>query len=107
MRQRPRVAFGKVRDVREEAGQSESTPSKSEDFRYGPPGETAVHICVDVQRMFAEGTAWKMPWLERVLPNIVAIAAAHPERTIFTRFIPAQRAGRGFGMWRHYYERCA
>src|SRR5689334_3217541 len=79
--------------------------SKSEDFRYGPPGETAVHICVDMQRMFAEGTPWKMPWLERVLPNVVAIAAARPERTIFTRFIPARRAGQGFGMWRHYYKR--
>jgi len=30
-----------------------------------------VHISVDMQRMFAEGTEWKMPWLERVLPNIV------------------------------------
>jgi len=79
--------------------------SNSEDFRYGPPGETAVLICVDMQRMFAEGTAWKMPWLERVLPNVVAIAAAHPERTIFTRFIPARRAGQGFGMWRRYYKR--
>src|SRR6187401_600261 len=62
-------------------------------------------ICVDMQRMFAEGTEWKMPWLERVLPNIVAITSAHPERTIFTRFIPARKPGQGMGMWRHYYER--
>jgi nicotinamidase-related amidase len=46
-----------------------------------------------------------MPWLERVLPNIVSITAAHPERTMFTRFIPARMPGRGVGMWRHYYER--
>src|SRR6185312_8377913 len=79
--------------------------SKSNEFHYGAPGETAVHICVDMQRMFAEATDWKMPWLERVLPNIVAITAAHPERTIFTRFIPARKAGQGVGMWRRYYER--
>jgi nicotinamidase-related amidase len=55
--------------------------------------------------MFAEGTDWQMPWLPRVLPNVVAITAAHPERTIFTRFIPARKTGEGAGMWRHYYER--
>jgi nicotinamidase-related amidase len=81
--------------------------SKSDTLRYGPPGESAVHLCVDMQRMFAEGTEWKMPWLERVLPNIVAIASAHPDKTIFTRFIPARKPGHGVGMWRHYYERWA
>ena len=69
--------------------------SKNDELRYGAPGENAVHICVDMQRMFAGSTDWKMPWLPRVLPNIVAITAAHPERTIFTRFIPAQEAGPG------------
>jgi nicotinamidase-related amidase len=79
--------------------------SKSDTLRHGAPGETAVHICVDMQRMFTEGTEWKMPWLERVLPNILSITSAHPEKTIFTRFIPAQRPGQGVGMWRRYYER--
>ena len=71
--------------------------SKNDELRYGAPGETAVHLCVDMQRMFAEGTDWKMPWLERVLPNIVSITSTHPERTIFTRFIPAQKPGQGVG----------
>ena len=79
--------------------------SKSDELRHGAPGETAVHICVDMQRMFAEATDWQMPWLERVLPNIVSITSAHPERTIFTRFVPAPKPGQGAGMWRHYYER--
>ena len=79
--------------------------AKNDELRYGAPGETAVHICVDMQRMFAEDTEWKMPWLERVLPNVLSITSTHPERTIFTRFIPAQKPGQGVGMWRHYYER--
>jgi nicotinamidase-related amidase len=79
--------------------------SKNDGLRYGPPGESAVHIRVDMQRMFAEGTEWKMPWLERVLQNILSIISTHPEKTIFTRFIPAQKPGQGVGMWRHYYER--
>src|ERR1700757_3367421 len=79
--------------------------SKSDLLRYGPPGGNAIPLCVDMQRMFAESTEWKMPWLERVLPNIVAITSAHPERTIFSRFIPARKPGPGAGMGRHYYER--
>ncbi len=79
--------------------------SKNDELRYGAPGKTAVHLRVDMQRMFAEGTEWKMPWLERVMPNLVSITSAHPEKTIFTRFIPARRPGEGVGMWRHYYER--
>ena len=79
--------------------------AKNDELRYGAPGETAVHLCVDMQRMFAEDTEWKTPWLERVLPNVLSITSTQPERTIFTRFIPAQKPGQGVGMWRHYYER--
>ena len=79
--------------------------SKNDELRYGAPGETAVHLCVDMQRMFAEGTDWRMPWLARVLPNILSITSTHPEKTLFTRFIPARKPGQGVGMWRHYYER--
>ncbi len=75
--------------------------SKNDELRYGAPGESAVHICVDMQRMFAEATEWKMPWLERVLPNIRAITSTHPEKTIFTRLIPAQKPCQGVGDRRH------
>jgi hypothetical protein len=40
---------------------------KNDELRYGAPGETAVHLCVDMQKMFAQGTEWMMPWLEGVL----------------------------------------
>ncbi|MET4719354.1 nicotinamidase-related amidase [Bradyrhizobium japonicum] len=78
--------------------------TKGDELRYGAP-RNAVHLCVDMQQMFAGGTDWTMPWLPRVLPNVVAITSADPERTIFTRFIPAQSPGQGAGMWRRYYER--
>ena len=88
-----------------ELGFQDTAMTKKDELRYGPPGETTVHLCVDMQRMFAERTDWKMPWLGRVLPNIRSIASAHPERTIFTRFIPARKPGQGVGTWRHYYDR--
>lgn len=66
-----------------------------------------VHLCVDMQRMFAEPTEWQTEWLPRVLPRVVKIVAAHPERTVFTRFIPARHPGEGRGTWAAYYERWA
>ena len=81
--------------------------SKPAELKFGPLGRGVVHLCVDMQRMFAEKTDWHMPWLERVLPKLVAISEAQAERTLFTRFIPARAPGHGVGMWRHYYDRWA
>lgn len=74
-------------------------------IRFGSIGDTAVHICVDMQRLFAEPTEWQTPWMDRVLPRVVALVEPRPERTIFTRFIPAAEPGAGTGTWRRYYER--
>ncbi len=78
---------------------------KSHELKFGPIGNGAVHICVDMQRMYAEDTEWRTPWFDKVLPNVMAIVEAKPERTIFTRFIPAKAPGQGCGAWRRYYER--
>lgn len=74
-------------------------------LNFGPLGERWVHICVDMQRMFAEPTDWHTPWLARVLPNVVRLVEAAPQRTIFTRFIPARSAEEVGGTWRRYYQR--
>ncbi|WP_035487465.1 cysteine hydrolase family protein [Geminicoccus roseus] len=80
---------------------------KNDELRYGPLTETCAHLCVDMQRLFGEGTDWETPWMGRVLPKVEQVVAAHPSRTIFTRFIPAERPGEGQGTWRRYYERWA
>ncbi len=28
---------------------------------------TTLHLCIDMQRLFAEETEWRVPWLPRVL----------------------------------------
>lgn len=76
-----------------------------ERLRYGPLTETCAHLCVDMQNLFAENTDWHTPSMKRVLPAVERIAGTWPERTIFTRFIPADRPGQGEGTWRRYYER--
>ena len=67
--------------------------SKSDALRDGAPGESAVHLCVDMQRMFAEGTEWKVPWLERVLPNIVSITALTSRADYFYALHPRPKTG--------------
>lgn len=68
-----------------------------------PLGTQAVHLCVDMQRLFAEATPWHVPWLSRILPQVVALATHCPARTIFTRFIPPPSAQQAEGAWRDYY----
>jgi len=72
---------------------------------HGPLTESAIHLCIDMQQMFADQTAWHVPWMKRVVPVILRIARAWPSRTIFTRFIPPMRAAEVRGTWQHYYQR--
>jgi nicotinamidase-related amidase len=76
-------------------------------LRHGAPGPHAFHLCVDMQRMFAEPGPWHMPWMDRIRPVVRKLVHARAEHTIFTRFIPAQHPGEDEGMWRHYYRRWA
>ena len=65
---------------------------------------SAFHIAVDMQCLFAEPTEWFVPWLPRVLPKVLAIAERHPDRTLFTRFIPPLTPQDAVGAWRDYYR---
>ena len=73
----------------------------------GPLGTTAVHLSVDMQRLFSRDGPWPTPWMERVLPVVATLAEHAPERTIFTRFIPPVRAEDMPGTWRRYYRKWA
>lgn len=77
----------------------------SEGLRFGSLGDRWVHLCIDMQRMFAEATEWHTPWIEQVLPNVVTVVELDPARTIFTRFIPPQSADQVSGTWRRYYQK--
>lgn len=72
---------------------------------FGPLTRRSVHLCVDMQRLFMADTPWRTPWAERVLPVVAGIAERHPERTIFTRFIPPRSPDDLPGSWRRFYAR--
>lgn len=58
-----------------------------------------------MQSLFAEATPWHTPWLKRVLPAVTALAERHPERTIFTRFIPPRSGEPLPGSWARFWQR--
>jgi nicotinamidase-related amidase len=69
------------------------------------PITDAVHLCIDMQNIFARGGIWETPWMERVLPAIVDVCARYTTRTVFTRFItPVQPEDRP-GRWRRYFTK--
>ena len=72
---------------------------------HGPLTDRTIHLCVDMQNIFAEDTPWHTPWMKRVLPVVSAIAERHAARTIFTRFIPPAEPEQLPGAWRGYWER--
>ncbi|MDQ0509140.1 cysteine hydrolase family protein [Ancylobacter amanitiformis] len=69
------------------------------------PGPHAVHLCIDMQRLFSETTPWHTPAMADVLPNILRIAEAKPGRSLFARFIVADSAETAPGCWQPYYLR--
>jgi nicotinamidase-related amidase len=70
-----------------------------------PLTERTVHLCLDMQRLFSADGPWPTPLMERVLPVVTVLGQRHPERTVFTRFIPPTRPQEMPGMWQRYYTR--
>lgn len=71
---------------------------------YGELTDRTIHLCVDMQNMFARDTPWRVAWFAQVLPKVREIAERQPRRTIFTRFVPPARAADAMGSWRRYFE---
>jgi nicotinamidase-related amidase len=72
---------------------------------WGPLSDRTLHLCIDMQNVFAEETPWRTPWMKRVLPLVAEIAGRHPDHTVFTRFIPPSEPAEAPGTWRRYFER--
>jgi nicotinamidase-related amidase len=66
---------------------------------------STAHLCVDMQNLLKAESPWPTPWAERILPKVIALAEALPERTIFTRFIPPRTPAEMPGTWRDFYSK--
>jgi nicotinamidase-related amidase len=72
-----------------------------------PLAASTVHLCIDMQNLFAPGGPWATPWMTRVAPVVAEIAGRHAARTVFTRFITPERPEDMPGMWQRYYRKWA
>lgn len=55
------------------------------------------HLCVDMQRVFAEDTPWHVEWMDRISEEVEVVVASDPARCIFTCFVPPRSVGRPVG----------
>ena len=70
-----------------------------------PIGSDAVHVVVDMQRLFAEDTGWLVPTIHTVLPNIQRLVDHRPARALYPRFITPKNADAADGNWKAFYKR--
>ncbi len=72
-------------------------------LKFGPVGSHAVHLCVDMQLMFAVGTKWATSAIWDALPAVETICARFTANTIFTRFLCPTDLEQTSGQWRRFY----
>ena len=70
-----------------------------------PLGSRTVHVVVDMQRVFAEATDWRVPVIAEVVPPILTLVQAHPRETVFTRFMTPPSIENASGDWQRFYAR--
>lgn len=71
---------------------------------FGPIEANALHICIDMQRLFLEPGIWYGEACLRVIEPINRLIAHKPENALFTRFITANTASEAHGSWQRYYK---
>jgi len=68
-------------------------------------GSDTVHVAVDMQRLFAEDTAWRVPSFAEILPNVRRLASHRPGRTLYPCFVTPSSASAARGVWQSFYRR--
>ena len=74
------------------------------DLPFGHLDGGALHICIDMQRLFLEPGPWYCPQGLNILPAVGDLLDRSRERSFFTRFITAATPDEAPGCWRRYYH---
>lgn len=70
-----------------------------------PSAQTIRHIVIDMQRLFAEETAWHTPVMAALLPNILELCDFYAGKTLFAKFMVPSAPEHAPGSWETYYRR--
>jgi nicotinamidase-related amidase len=75
-------------------------------LRFGPIASNAVHLCIDMQRLFAQDSPWASGAVQAALPAAREVCRWKPRVTVFTQFLcPDDPAAIG-GQWAAFYASC-
>ena len=72
-------------------------------LKFGALGSKTLHLCIDMQLMFALETKWASEAIWRALPGILKISDRYTSKTVFTRFICPRELNETTGQWTRFY----
>lgn len=75
-------------------------------LRFGPIDQGSVHVCVDMQLLFATDSPWASTAVADALPAAREITARKSRSTIFTRFLCPREPQALSGQWQRLYAHC-
>lgn len=75
-------------------------------LRFGPLTQTATHLCIDMQRLFAQDSPWASGAVAAALPAAREICLRKPAATVFTQFFCPEDAQAVGGQWGAFYASC-
>ncbi|HWU00552.1 MAG TPA: cysteine hydrolase [Terriglobales bacterium] len=67
-------------------------------------GAKALHVVIDMQELFDSHPDWGVADLRRILPQVLRLASAYPQRTLYTRFVPPHSPEEAAPSWQRYYH---
>jgi nicotinamidase-related amidase len=68
-----------------------------------PDFSRAAHVVIDMQGLFADHPDWAVPDIAPTRKAVQRLAERKPERTYWTRFVPAKNVATARGSWKRYY----
>ncbi|MGH6939359.1 cysteine hydrolase family protein [Hypericibacter sp.] len=69
-----------------------------------PLSPSAVHVVIDMQRLFLEGAAWGSRNTQTLVAPILRLLRHRPSAAVFTRFITPRRKEDAPGSWSYFYD---
>jgi nicotinamidase-related amidase len=72
-------------------------------LKFGALGRNTLHLCIDMQMMFAFETKWASESIWYALPTIMKICDKYAPRTAFSRFICPKDLSETSGQWTRFY----
>ena len=72
-------------------------------LKFGKLGPKTLHLCIDMQLMFALETKWASEEIWRALPSVLTVCERYASKTVFTRFICPRDLGETTGQWTRFY----